>query len=278
MSRLAPALAALLLFAFLPPAAAQSLPAPVGSAEPVASWSLFQSPMTSCTSWEPTLGLFDVGLGSFVDTAPVAGGTRYTIHLTTLMPQAGCPSAVDLEFESSLVAWPSPEQAWTSGDVRSPCGATGYFSVYAHEQGRILQLSLQVPEACAAGLVGAFYIGVSLQPLQPSEHMLCAPVALPLSCAGVSEREEPYAPPCASGHSAGATTVVPVLTVRRECWYEERVRVSDSVLGVSYVEVKEDACTVHVDDPFLGVVSEDVACPAEVGAVIFGVEWGRALP
>lgn len=273
MSRLALALAAFLLFASVPAVAAQGLPEPVEGDGLVSSWSAFGS-SRSCTSLDPVVGVVDLGLGSSVETAPAEDGTRYAFHLTSAAPREGCPAAMDLEFVSSLAAWPTTPNAWENGDVRSACGATGSIGVYPSADGRLVRLSLDLPEACAVGMVGHVDFWISMRPLHPSEYMLCQPLVL-ATCVGAYEADDPYAT-CASGRPAGGTYVAPVVSASRDCWEGERVWVS-LLFGFVYVEGEEAACTLHLFDVTSGVYIE-TPCPAEVGAALYGVEWGRVLP
>jgi hypothetical protein len=207
----------------------------------------------------------------------VEGGTRYDLHLESLVAAPGCPP-LDLSFVSTLAAWPTAYSS--SAQITSACGATGQLSIYAYPEGRHMQVFLNLPEACGAPVTGWLWLGATVQPIHPSAYMVCAPVeALLPACVGAGETDYAYYQ-CADGSHYESTYVTPVASVSRQCDWQtgESMVVVSPVVGVVWIEARESSCTVVVQDPLLGAVDQRAPCPEEVRALLYEGDWGNVLP
>ena len=276
-----PAAAALLvllaLAAAAPPASAgePALPPPADEDGPVTGYT-WQTSSGSCQSYDPLLGAVGLALPSRVSHAPAEGGTRYDLHLESVVPAEGCP-ALDLSFVTTLAPWPTRD-AFAS--VSSPCGAQGQLAVYVFPEGRHLQLFLNLPAACGAPVEGWLYVGVSMQPLHPSTYVACAPAyVLVAACVGAAEYERTDHR-CANGAHYETTYVTLVGGAYRYCDHRtgEDVVVVAPLFEVVRVEARASSCTVVVQDSFLGLVEHRTPCPSEAGDRLYGTDWGDVLP
>lgn len=271
-----------LLLAFLslalaaPASAAGGLPAPLGQTERVTSW-YWQQGNGGCNPYDPVVGVANTGFLSEVTHEAVDGGTRYDLHLESLVPAPGCPT-LDLSFVSTLAAWPSGYSS--SAPLTSACGATGYLVVYTYPEGHHMQVFIDLPAACGAPVTGWLWLGASVQPLHPSDYMACVPVDLLVgSCVGAGEQEHP-AYQCRDGQHYASTYVTPVVFIDRRCDWQtgETMVVVSPVVGVVWVEARASSCTVVVQDPLLGAVDQRAPCPEEVRALLYEGDWGHVLP
>jgi hypothetical protein len=260
----------------VPLTAGAGLPAPAGTTERVTSWH-WQTAAGWCSPYDPAVGVANTALPSTVTHEAVEEGTRYDLHLESLAATPGCP-ALDVSFVSALAAWPTEYS--TTAALGSPCGATGYLSVYAFPEGYHLQVNIDLPAACGAAVTGWVAIGARVHPLHPSTAMVCAPLAVLVTpCAGVGEVEYPEYR-CADGRHYASTYAPTVVGIRRHCDYEtgKSMVTAGSEMGVVWVEARESSCTVVVHDPFFGLVDERAPCPEEVRAPLYDGDWGHVLP
>ena len=269
-------LALLLLLALAPATGALGLPAPLGQTERVTSW-YWQDADGWCYPSDPVLGVVGTDPRSEVTHEAVQGGTRYDLHLESLFDMPGCPT-LDVSFVSTLAAWPTAYS--TTAPLTSPCGATGSLTVYASPESYHMQIAIHLPAACGAAVTGWVGIGATVQPIRPSEYMVCVPVPLPLSpCVGAADEEYPWYR-CPDGQPYQTTYVTLVAYVSRQCdprTGESYVVLSPAV-GVVWIEARESSCTVVVTDGFFGVVDERAPCPEEVRALLYDGDWGNVLP
>ena len=273
MSRSAAAFLILLSLAAMVAAAQAPAPAAVDDGSVVGyGW---QADDRHCSGYDPVFGVVGLAFPSRVSHEAVDGGTRYDLHLESLVADAACPP-LDISFVTGIAAWPE-EDAYAP--VSAPCGLRGDVAVYVHPEGRSMQGFLDVPEACGMPVTGFLYFGVGMSSVHPSAYMACAPVyALTVPCAGVGEaNHEGYR--CTDGRHYESTYVPLLVGVHRHCDWEtgESVVVVSPLSGLVTVEARATSCEVVVRDPLVG--AEDRApCPAEAGSLLFGADWGDLLP
>jgi hypothetical protein len=265
----------ILLAAGLPlVAAAPGVPTPIGDSDRIAHY-YYRTATQTCDPADPVVSVATLSLLSEIRHELLPDGmTRYRLHLEAAVPREGC-TPFDLEFTSALPAW---LQGWNFAPIASPCGATGWVVTYGHAEGVSLQLYLTLPEGCVDGYVGSFEGGANVQPLHPSDYLVCPADPLVSACLGVVEGDTPYSPPCPSGRSVAYMYVTFVLYVHRHCFGPDGETVYVSSLVGPSLQAREGECILYVSDGVLGIVEERVDCAGEVGTLIYEADWGHMLP
>ncbi|HUR69476.1 MAG TPA: hypothetical protein VM370_09535 [Candidatus Thermoplasmatota archaeon] len=281
---LARLLVPLLVLGSIAPLAGAAVPSADAAAEVVGSHQAYDpSTQSFCTSSDQFTAIVSTDLTSRMSALSDGAVTIFTLHLdaTQADPVNGgrACDAIDLTFTSDI-AWPL-QPGWNGGSFSAGCGLSGSIQAYASSLSRSFQIYFGAAPAACGLPVSQGVVAWSMTPLHPSTAAVCSPLVV-TACAGVyTETFQGFG---CGGSEASRLVVsagIDLVSVQRACHYwsdgREHVVVSDG-FGAAQVDTTSDSCDVIVADPFLGLVSESTACPAEVGDLIYGTDWAHVLP